>query len=190
MRLAARQLGKPSRSRTIPERRKDARARISGEESEWPRAVLELDDGRCLPESGAILWFLTTAAIFSPLTIGAKRKLYSGCSSNSTAMSPMSRRPVLARLRTQGGARAEARPRSRMAHARQCALSVMETHLTHNDWFAGGAYSLADIALYGYTHCADEGGFELSRYGAVYRLVETRRRAAPSCAAGRKLVIS
>ena len=43
----------------------------------------------------------------------------------------------------------------------------METHLTHNDWFAGGAYSLADIALYGYTHCADEGGFELSRYGAV-----------------------
>jgi glutathione S-transferase len=47
------------------------------------------------------------------------------------------------------------------------ALSVMETHLTHNDWFAGGAYSLADIALYGYTHCADEGGFDLTRYKAV-----------------------
>ena len=43
----------------------------------------------------------------------------------------------------------------------------METHVRHHDWFAGGAYSLADIALYGYTHCADEGGFELSRYGAV-----------------------
>ena len=44
---------------------------------------------------------------------------------------------------------------------------IMETHLTHNDWFAGCAYSLADIVLYGYNHCADEGGFELSRYGAV-----------------------
>jgi glutathione S-transferase len=31
----------------------------------------------------------------------------------------------------------------------------------------GGACSLADIALCGYTHCADEGGFELSRYRAV-----------------------
>jgi glutathione S-transferase len=47
------------------------------------------------------------------------------------------------------------------------ALAVMETHLARNDWFAGDAYSLADIALYGYTHCADEGGFELSRYKAV-----------------------
>lgn len=53
-------------------------------------------------------------------------------------------------------------------HARgNAALSVMETHLMHNDWFAGGAYSLADIALYGYTHCADEGGFDLTRYRAV-----------------------
>jgi glutathione S-transferase len=47
------------------------------------------------------------------------------------------------------------------------ALGVMETHLKANAWFAGGRYSIADIALYGYTHCAAEGGFDLSRYPAV-----------------------
>ena len=47
------------------------------------------------------------------------------------------------------------------------ALGVMENHLVHHDWFAGGRYSIADIALYGYTHCAEEGGFDLARYKAV-----------------------
>jgi glutathione S-transferase len=47
------------------------------------------------------------------------------------------------------------------------ALGVMETHLKQNDWFAGGRYSVADIALYGYTHSAGEGGFDLSTYPAV-----------------------
>jgi glutathione S-transferase len=46
------------------------------------------------------------------------------------------------------------------------ALAVMDTHLARQDWFAG-AYSLADIALYGYTHCADDGGFDLSRYKSI-----------------------
>ena len=40
-------------------------------------------------------------------------------------------------------------------------------HLAKHDWFAAGQYSIADIALYGYTHCAAEGGFELSAYPAV-----------------------
>jgi len=47
------------------------------------------------------------------------------------------------------------------------ALGVMETYLSKHDWFAGESYSIADIALYGYTHCAEEGGFTLSDYPAV-----------------------
>ena len=49
------------------------------------------------------------------------------------------------------------------------ALSVMETHLQLDDWFAGDAYSVADIALYAYTHVAHEGNFDLSRYPAINR---------------------
>jgi len=45
----------------------------------------------------------------------------------------------------------------------------MESHLSKHDWFAGGRYSVADIALYGYTHCAADGGFDLAAYPAVVR---------------------
>ncbi len=43
----------------------------------------------------------------------------------------------------------------------------MERHLAGAPYFAGGSYSVADIALYAYTHCAADGGFELARYPAV-----------------------
>jgi glutathione S-transferase len=52
------------------------------------------------------------------------------------------------------------------------ALAVMEQHLGKRDWFAGDRYSIADIALYGYTHAAEEGGFELARYPAVSRWLQ------------------
>jgi glutathione S-transferase len=52
------------------------------------------------------------------------------------------------------------------------ALGVMETHLKTHDWFAGGRYSIADIALYGYTHAANEGGFDLTEYPSVRRWLD------------------
>ena len=53
-------------------------------------------------------------------------------------------------------------------HAKgNAALGVMETHLARRDWFAAGRYTIADIALYGYTHSAADGGFDLGRYPAV-----------------------
>jgi glutathione S-transferase len=56
-----------------------------------------------------------------------------------------------------------------MARQGNAALGVMETHLQMNNWFAGGKYSIADIALYGYTHSAKDGGFDLALYPAVMR---------------------
>jgi glutathione S-transferase len=47
------------------------------------------------------------------------------------------------------------------------ALGVMEEQLAREPFFAAGHYSVADIALYAYTHCAADGGFELARYPAV-----------------------
>ncbi len=47
------------------------------------------------------------------------------------------------------------------------ALAVMEGHLAPREWFAGNRYSIADIALYAYTHVAHEGGFDLARYPAI-----------------------
>ncbi len=47
------------------------------------------------------------------------------------------------------------------------ALDVMEKHLASREWFVGNSYSIADIALYAYTHVADEGGFVLGKYPAI-----------------------
>ena len=47
------------------------------------------------------------------------------------------------------------------------ALVVMEKHLVANEWFSATGYGIADIALFGYTHCADEGGFDLDVYPAI-----------------------
>ncbi len=49
------------------------------------------------------------------------------------------------------------------------ALGVMEGHLAGRDFFVGGRFGIADIALYAYTHVADEGGFDLAGYPNVRR---------------------
>jgi glutathione S-transferase len=52
------------------------------------------------------------------------------------------------------------------------ALGVMEGHLKSRDWFVGDSYSIADIALYAYTHVAEEGGFHLGDYPAIRAWLE------------------
>jgi glutathione S-transferase len=52
------------------------------------------------------------------------------------------------------------------------ALGIMEKHLESRHFFVGGRYSVADIALYAYTHVADEGGFDLEDFPAVRAWLE------------------
>ena len=51
------------------------------------------------------------------------------------------------------------------------ALGVMEARLKDHDWLVGYNYSVADIALYAYTHVADEGGYDLGRYPGISRWI-------------------
>ncbi len=48
--------------------------------------------------------------------------------------------------------------------AGEAALALMDNHLAKNEWFVGRSPSLADIALYAYTHVSDGGGFKLEDY--------------------------
>jgi len=52
------------------------------------------------------------------------------------------------------------------------ALGVMERRLSAADWLANDAYSIADIALYAYTHVAHEGDFDLGGFAAVRRWID------------------
>ncbi len=58
------------------------------------------------------------------------------------------------------------------------ALAVMNRHLETRDWFVGDCATLADIALFAYTHVAEDGGFVLDEYPAVLSWID-RMRALP-----------
>jgi len=128
--------------------------------------VLGLADGGFLPESNAILWYLAEGTQLAPAgRLGRARALqwmffeqYSHEPCVAVARSivrhtPLAspRRAELPRLRERG----------------HQALAVMETHLAREPYFVDGAYSVADIALFAYTHCAEDGGIELAPYPAV-----------------------
>jgi glutathione S-transferase len=51
--------------------------------------------------------------------------------------------------------------------AGEAALTLMDEHLSQTPFFAGGRFTLADIALYAYTHVCEDGGFEVNRYPSV-----------------------
>jgi glutathione S-transferase len=52
------------------------------------------------------------------------------------------------------------------------ALGMMERQLRSSEFFVGDHYSIADIALYAYTHVADEGGFDLGRFSSINAWLE------------------
>jgi glutathione S-transferase len=56
--------------------------------------------------------------------------------------------------------------------AGEAALTLMDDHLAARNFFVGNRLSLADVALYAYTHVAGEGGFDLSCYPAIGRWLE------------------
>jgi glutathione S-transferase len=58
------------------------------------------------------------------------------------------------------------------------ALSVMEKHLTNHKFFVNEHYTIADIGLFAYTHVADEGGFDLTRFPTIQAWLE-RVKAQP-----------
>jgi len=130
--------------------------------------LLEFEDGRCLAESDAILWYLAEGTALAPADKWARAQTLQWM-----FFEQYSHEPYIAVARFWLSYVPKERLEEKRAlipewHARgNAALGVMETHLERNNWFAGGAYGIADIALYGYTHCAGEGGFELSRYAAV-----------------------
>jgi glutathione S-transferase len=71
---------------------------------------------------------------------------------------------------------AAARPRDSVIEARRKAgyeaLDAIERELTQREFLVADCYTIADIALYAYTHVAGDGGFDLSRYPAIGRWLD------------------
>jgi glutathione S-transferase len=139
--------------------------------------TLELEDGTFLPESNAILFYLAEGTPYLPDDRLARARVLQWM-----FFEQYSHEPNIATSRfwlMHGEPTAE----RRVALAQKqplgyAALGVMEQHLGARPYFVGERYSIADIALYAYTHVAHEGGFDLGRFAAVRSWLE-RVRAQP-----------
>lgn len=127
--------------------------------------LLELDDGRRLAESNAILCYLAegTAFLASDAWLRAQTLQWLFFEQYSHEPYIAVARFISLYLPADHPRRAEL-PQLHEGGAR--ALAVMDQHLATHDWFAD-AYGIADIALYAYTHCAAEGGFDLAVYPSI-----------------------
>ncbi len=135
--------------------------------------LLEWPDGRTLAESNAILFHLSEGTPFLPVDAWERAQVLQWM-----FFEQYSHEPNIAVPRFWHFAGLDEENREAIV-AKQAAgnhaLDVMEKHLASRPFFAGDRYSIADIALFAYTHVADEGGFDLDRFPVVQRWIERVR---------------
>ncbi|HJS33700.1 MAG TPA: glutathione S-transferase family protein [Alphaproteobacteria bacterium] len=130
--------------------------------------TLELDDGTCLAESDAILWYLADGTAFLPDERLARAQVLQWMFFEQYSHEPYVATPrYIIRHLGRDHPRAAELP-GRIEKGRQ-ALGVMEARLSRHDYFVADRYTIADIALYAYTHVADQADIDLSRYPGVHR---------------------
>lgn len=128
--------------------------------------TLELDEGTFLAESNAILWYLADGTRFIPSDAVARAQVLQWMFFEQYSHEPYVATPrfIVKHLPAGSPRRAELPGRLKQGHA---ALAVMEGQLTAHRFFVAETYSIADIALYAYTHVAHEGGLDLEPYPQV-----------------------
>jgi glutathione S-transferase len=128
--------------------------------------TLELDDGTNLFESNAIMWYLAEGSRFLPATQLGRAQVLQWMFFEQYSHEPYVATPryICRHLSADHPRRAELPARLEKGHA---ALEVMEGHLATRQFFVNERYSIADIALYAYTHVAPDGGLDLSPYTNV-----------------------
>ncbi|MGH2896110.1 MAG: glutathione S-transferase family protein [Solirubrobacteraceae bacterium] len=126
--------------------------------------TLVLDDGRSLAESNAILWYFGDGTEFVPTDPYERAQVMQW-----QFFEQYDHEPNLAVARFWELADITPTQADREAKRKggERALSAMERHLAEHEFLVGGRYTIADIALYAYTHVAPEGGFSLRPYPAL-----------------------
>jgi glutathione S-transferase len=167
VRLLLAHLGIPYERRELSVVDRSNRSEVLGDLNPAQRVpTLVLDDGRALGESGAILWYFAEGTRFVPDDRYERAQMLQWM-----FFEQYDHEPALAVVRFwvaySGRPEAFADRLEERTVAGYRALDAMESHLDGRQFFVGDRLSLADIALYAYTHVAAEGGFELDSYPAI-----------------------
>ncbi len=130
--------------------------------------LLELEDGRCLYESNAILNYLSVGSSFLPSDTFSLAKVQQW-----QFFEQYSHEPYIAVARFIAKYLGLPDERKSEYEAKQSggkkALAVMERQLATSPYLVGSSMTTADISLYGYTHVAHEGGFDLNEYPSILK---------------------
>jgi glutathione S-transferase len=130
--------------------------------------VLEIKPGEYLAESNAIISYLADGTDFLPTDRWERAQVMQWL-----FFEQYSHEPNIATVRfwVLHNSQSELAQKGEIIAQKQqlgdVALQVMENHLANHDYFVGNRYSIADIALYAYTHVAKEGGFDLSKFPTI-----------------------
>ena len=133
--------------------------------------LLETEDGRFLPESNAILHFLAEGTCFLPQERYEHAQVLQWL-----FFEQYSHEPYIATARyiiryLGRPAEMEQTLQAKMVPGNK-ALRVMEEHLQDRSYFVGDRYTIADMALFAYTHVADEGNFSLAEFPSICQWIE------------------
>jgi glutathione S-transferase len=177
VRLLLAQLGLAYERHEVDVIDRSSRAQLLGDINPALRIpVLVRDDGRSLAESNAILWWLGEDTQYVPADPFQRAKLLQWM-----FFEQYSHEPNIAVVRfwvsvaTTSAPDAEIDARRKAGYA---ALDAMERELASREFLVADTYTIADIALYAYTHVAGEGGFDLSGYPGIGAWLD-RVAAAP-----------
>ncbi|MDP9000364.1 MAG: glutathione S-transferase family protein [Myxococcota bacterium] len=128
--------------------------------------VLELDDGTCLRESGAILVYLAEGTPLLPDDKVLRTRVLEWMSFEQTHVDGVISRARFRRMYPHVISTRDHEFDAWHAEGRE-ALGALDAHLADRKFLVDERFTLADITLFAYTHCADQGGFDLSSYEAL-----------------------
>jgi glutathione S-transferase len=152
------------------EKRDDRQSLLGGKNPAARIPVLELDDGRHLAESNAILWYLAEGTGYLPEDRFERAQVLQWMFFEQYDHEPNI--AVARYIQHVLGAPPEyTEALAAKREAGRKALAAMERHLERNEYLAAGRYTIADIALYAYTHVAAEGGVTLDDFPAIQRWI-------------------
>ncbi|EAW33612.1 glutathione S-transferase family protein [Lyngbya sp. PCC 8106] len=129
--------------------------------------LLELEPGKYLPESNAVLYYFSQETPFFPTDKFEQAQVMQWM-----FFEQYSHEPYIATSRYWISIVGKPEEYKQVLEQKQplgyAALGVMEQQLKDHPFFVGDRYTIADICLFAYTHVANEGGFDLTRFPAVY----------------------
>src|SRR5436190_17358609 len=131
--------------------------------------LLEVAPGRYLPESNAILWYIAGGSSLAPEDRIERAEALQWMFFEQHSLEPNLGAARFWLTMIKGGRDLQRHSLEDWMEKGYQALGVMEKHLAHHRFFAAHRYTIADIALYAYTHVAPESGFDLALFPAIHR---------------------